>query len=1184
VYDFFQKFDTDFESFQRLRLAGASPGFIQLVLSQFIERACQTLPPRNFQNLLIVVPSPKEIKGWHDYLVRLRDMEALPDFEMGVLPHFGIWGTDRLVNTIHHRKQRLHALSALLKNARPKVLITTLQGIAQYTLSHKDFAAARFEICQGDELELDAFLLRLSDLGYQRVAKVEEGGSWAVRGGIVDLFPFDHLDPLRIEFIGDQIGSIREFSAENQRSKEDFAKAVIIPANEALPLRSQRKEQTQALFDELLNHDCDIHDREGMIEAFREGLRFSGFDIFSPIFRSSQQSALDYLAQDDLVVFPGGWDKTRQSYLDFREAAQSSYLRDCQSRRATLAPDRHFCALPQLQAGLYETFKCVEFGNPFGTEEDGFIKVEQTQNLKPFGHGSLAPKDLSQWMNQITSLLQDDNGSVAILAEANEELEQIENLFSHRQLPTTKQPNILTLLSSPSLKTGRIYLGYGDLANQIWLDDIHTLVLPVHFLLGDRKRKRQEEKRSLKDFLSSFKDLKVGDLVVHVTHGIGKYLGMTQIQVMGVASDFLILLYSGGDKIYLPVDKLDLLQRYSYGSAEEAPASLDKLGGQAWQKRKSKVKRAIKDMAEELLRIQARRKLSKPMTFGLPCEAYRQFEEDFPYEETEGQLKALEDIEHDVMSGHAMDRLVVGDVGFGKTEIALRAAFRTVLEGYQVLVLVPTTVLCYQHFQTFSNRLSRYGVKVGQVNRFIKGRELTSVKTDLASGKVDILIGTHRLLSKDIESKRLGLIIVDEEQRFGVSHKERLKVMRANANVLTLTATPIPRTLHMSMIGLKDISIIATPPEDRYPVKTFISTFDESLIKESIELEIARGGQVFFVHNRVEDIEEIAAFVRKLIKHGEVRVAHGQMDERQLEAVVLDFIEQKFSILVCTTIIESGIDMPNVNTLIVNQADRLGLAQMYQLRGRVGRSTTQAFAYFFASKHGRLSDEAQKRLDILAANQKLGSGFFIASHDLEMRGAGNLLGGEQSGHIGAVGIEYYTDMLEAAIKEIRGEFVSEKIETEMKISVSAVISSQYIASENERLAYYKGLFSSESEDQIIQIRAEMLDRYGPMPDECHRLIKVASIKAKLRKINAAKLVPGRSGYLEIKFSSLKENQIAKLIDIVKERPERYKILPDYSLVLSVTAITKQSAPQQDIMLKQLATHIDPIVAAFGELL
>jgi transcription-repair coupling factor (superfamily II helicase) len=631
----------------------------------------------------------------------------------------------------------------------------------------------------------------------------------------------------------------------------------------------------------------------------------------------------------------------------------------------------------------------------------------------------------------------------------------------------------------------------------------------------------------------------------------------------------------------MPVDRLNLLQRYSSGG-EGGRGLVDKLGGQVWEKRKSRIKSEIKDMAEQLLKVQAARELADAHRYNPPGDEYFKLEAEFPFEETEDQQKAIDDVFADLVGEKPMDRLICGDVGFGKTEVALRAAMRAVLEGDQVLVLVPTTVLCYQHYRTFMDRLSRHGVRVGQVNRFVDGKTTKANLDALARGDLDILVGTHRLLSKDIKPKRLGLLVIDEEQRFGVGHKEKLKELRANAHVMTLTATPIPRTLHMSMLGLRDISIIATPPQERLSVKTYIARFDESLIREAILNEVARGGQVFFLHNRVEDIEEMRLFIKSLVPGIDVRTAHGQMREHQLEEVIIDFMEQKFPVLVCTTIIESGIDMPNVNTLIVNRAENFGLAQLYQIRGRVGRSSMQAYAYFLTAAEDTLTDESKKRLEVLSAHQELGAGFQIASHDLEIRGAGNLLGGEQSGKISEIGLEMYTDMLEAAIAELRGQKVIEKIDTEIKLPVTAMIPGTYIEPENLRLQLYKSIFSATDEEELVRLKRETIDRFGAMPDPLTRLFKVATLKRGLSQAKMTSLAIGGRNFYELKFGSLNEGQIDTILDAVRNHPDKYRLTPDGKLFLYAQTFAQPNPAQQDQMIAELVTLVEPLALSISQ--
>jgi transcription-repair coupling factor (superfamily II helicase) len=1134
------------------------------------------------RHIVIVVPHSKDVSVWSRFIDST--ISSLPG-ERGirgvVLPYVTLYGADRFVNPALNRRQRLHALSALLESTETIILVTTLQGLAQTTLTKESFQAATVSLSKGMELDQDSFITGVEDLGYTLAASVAEEGQFSVRGGIVDIFPVNQTLPLRLEWTFDRISSLRLFHAADQRSAKAVEKATIVPAFDALTIRSTLKDDAQRLFNVLLEKNIHPSDRDGMVSQFQLGLKFSGFDMFAPLFRPGAKTAtaIDYLDPNALFVFPGSESAVFTRYQEHCANLEVACVRDEENGRPTLSVADHFLPMGHARDLLLRSLRRVEFGNPFSAEGVDLCRIEGRVTVEGAPTVSSQGADIfEKWLEIITALQKNQDASIVILTHYDDRFDRIEKLFKHRSVEIKRDTLVLEKFSLEKLVPGCIYLGCGDVAGHIWLQDPGILVISEEALFGVRPRTQRGASQKLKNYLSSFADLKVGDLVVHVQHGIGRYLGLTSLAIAEIASDFLIVEYAGNDKIYLPVDRLSLLQRYSVGGDGVGPAShpLDRLGG-GFEKRKSRVQTAVRDMAEELIKIQARRSVAKGMSFSPPDDTYLQFEAAFPYEETEDQLRALQDTEADLLSGKPMDRLVCGDVGFGKTEVALRAAMRTVLEGHQVLVLVPTTVLCFQHFRTFQERLGPFGVKVAQVNRFVKPAGIKEALHGLEKGTVDILVGTHRLLSHDVKPKRLGLLVVDEEQRFGVSHKERLKTLRSSAHILTLTATPIPRTLHMAMLGLRDISIIATPPQDRMAVKTYIAPFDESLVKEAIHQEVRRGGQVFFVHNRIEDIEEMRIFIASLIPGIEVRVGHGQMPEHRLERVIVDFLEGRFQVLLCTTIIESGIDMPHVNTLIVNRADRFGLAQLYQLRGRVGRSNVQAYAYFLTPPVEQVAEDAKKRLDVLAAHQELGAGFQIASYDLELRGAGHLLGDAQSGHASEVGLELYTDLLDEAIQEMRGERHKERIDTEIRIPVSAMIPGSYIQAEAQRLHLYKRLFGTQSDIEIDSIRQEMLDRFGALPDQCLLLLKVARLKQSLSQIGAIRLSAGKSGF-ELRFGEVSIAQADRLMRVVAMRSEKYRIAPDNRLILSVSIPERPSFALQDLMLNQLAELIDPLVS------
>lgn len=1154
----------------KVQVAGVSETLAQLTVLGLAADA-------NIRRIVVVLPTPKALPAWTQFVDYA--LARSPIGRQGaVLPYYSSYGNDRFINPNLARRQRLFALS-ILGSTTPSLVVTTAPALGQRTLTPSALEAANLRLKPGDEHDQDVLIAKLEDMGYLPAQTIEEEGTYAVRGGILDVFPVNRDDPVRIELIGDSVVSIRSFAVGDQKSKTTLTGALIAPAYEAITPVSSRKDDAQALFNTLLEQGVVAADRDGMLAQFQQGLKFAGFDMFLPIFRAESGSGLDHLGADTVVIFPEGEEPCIEHYKTHYEAIVGDCRKDLERQRPALPPPSHFETPEMLAARLVALPRIIEFGNPYASGSTRLYRMEARAVIDGAPQsGSFGAELFDKWTLVIESVLKKEGAAVAIFAHHEEQIERIANLLGHRGLKPTIDPDLLAKLGRGELGfggLGGVFIGRGDLVSHAWLDDASVLIIPEQVLFGSRPRKVKPASQKLQNYLSSFADLKVSDLIVHAQHGIGRYRGLTTLTVAGITSDFLILEYSGNDKIYLPVDRLSLLQRYSAGSETSDVHALDRLGGGAWEKRKGKVKGAVRDMADELLKLNARRAVARGIAFGPADDTFLKFEASFPYEETEDQLRAIHDVEADLRSGKPMDRLVCGDVGFGKTEVAIRAAMRTVLEGHQVLVLVPTTVLCYQHYRTFRDRLERYGVRVAQVNRFVKPDDMKAATEGLKSGAVDILIGTHRILSKDIAPRRLGLLVVDEEQRFGVTHKEKLKELKAGAHVLTLTATPIPRTLHMSMVGLRDISIIATPPHDRLSVKTYISRFDQVLIRDAIEQEVRRGGQVFFVHNRVEDIEEMRLFIKTLVPGAEVRIGHGQMKEHQLEAVIVDFLEQKFPILLCTTIIESGVDMPTVNTLIVTRADRFGLAQLYQLRGRVGRSHLQAYAYFLTPAEERLTDDGKKRLDVLAAHQELGAGFQIASHDLELRGSGNLLGGQQSGHAAAVGLELYTELLEAAIHELRGEPAKERIDTEIKIPVSAIIPPEYVPGETQRLHLYKSLFAADSEEVLRSLRQELVDRFGPMPAECALLFKVARLKQQLRDLGALRLTAGK-GVFEIRFSVLPTSQAEHLMKVVARQPKRYKLAPDNRLLMFHEVPERPNLAEQDAMLAALSALVDPL--------
>ena len=1127
------------------------------------------------RKFVVVFPKKRDFANWLSFFSHVESQ-----FEHcagAVLPSLGFWGNDRLVNQSISIKQRVHSLS-LFDSGDSAVVFTTLKGLAQKTMARRSFFAAGFTLSAGEEWDQDTLRAKFVDLGYLDSKVVDEEGEFAIRGGIIDIFPPQYQEPIRIEFFGDEISAIRSFSVDSQRSTHDVESLRILPASEYFIPAAERETIAQRLYDYLLSVDIDQHDRDGMLRAFLSGMRFPGFDLFASLYREENVASFEFLNSDDVLLFPKPIESCLEDFDEFWQDNLDSFAQDQSLKRPSFAPDNLFVPPDELRTRLERVKYKLEFGNPYVADEQKNIRY-QPQRLAGRSASLSGTELFDTWAKVFKDELAGERG-ICILSQQDSSVERLQSLLAHRDFKAAKVENLLPrIVNDTSSLRGVISVGIGELSSPTYVGHQELLVVPEHALLGQQKRKAKPASKKLQNYLSSFKELKIGGLVVHIDHGIGRYLGLENLTIGGSKGDYLVLEYSGGDKVYLPVDRLSLLQRYNTGSDQKTVAALDKLKGQSWQKRKARVRGAVRDMADELLMIQAERQLAKGTPFSAAGEDYYQFEAEFPYTETDDQARAIADVNADMSAAKPMDRLICGDVGFGKTEVALRATYRAVLSGYQVLILVPTTVLCYQHYRTLKGRLEKHGLNIAQVNRFVKGVDLKLALQGLKNGKVDVLVGTHRLLSKDIEPKRLGLLIVDEEQRFGVGHKEKLKSLKAGCDVLTLTATPIPRTLHMSMLGLRDISIIATPPHDRLSTRTYVAKFDELLVKEAIEREVARGGQVFFVHNRVEDIVETTNFVKSLVPQVEVRFAHGQMGESKLEKVIVDFIEQKFSVLVCTTIIESGVDMPNVNTLIVDRADKFGLAQLYQIRGRVGRSTRQAYAYFMTPAREKISEEALQRLDVLSTYQELGSGFQIASHDLEIRGAGNLLGGEQSGRVAEVGLELYTEMLEQAIQQHRGKSVKDKVDTEIRLPITTSINRSYIPEESHRLEIYKRLFSIDSREELDALKDETKDRFGSFSKEMELLFKIGELKFLLRLCRASVIQENRFGEIDIKFGSLEEAQIGKMIEVAQAQPNKYKLSPDYRLILNVEHDSLDSAEKKLTFVGEVVGLLEPLALA-----
>lgn len=983
--------------------------------------------------------------------------------------------------------RRLSAMVCLLDN-KPVVVIAPIGSVLQKTIPPSVLSASRIRIENGEMLDLEACVRALVDLGYDRTTMVERQGEFSQRGGILDVFPSTESMPYRIELFGDEVESIRSFSVESQRSHAETAYIDIAPAREIL-LGPGVAEAAVASLRKLLESsisdlDCETQARlEDHVEddIARIGNRacFDGIEYYLPIIYQNASCMLDYLPPDVIVV------------VDEPHQIKSHW--------------------EQLYQELAETRAAhVKRGDILPLPVDHFVPFNDAMSLLAGRGCNLILSLLSRtvpWFNPDTRIVVPSAPMDAFGGQVNVLIEQLRTWLSNQCkviLVSNQSHRVVELLTEHELSVvdfedqsrdgSGICVVNGTLRSGFKITNARLMVATdgEMFGLSRLRRPKKASRRGLP--ISSLLELAEGDYVVHINHGIGRYRGLTKLSGACGDRDYILIEYAGTDRLYVPVDQIDRIQKY-IGVEGQTP-TLNRLGGSEWARTTKRVKQAVKEMAKELLALYAARQTIEGHSFGPDTPWQQELESAFEYQETPDQMEAIQEVKQDLESPKPMDRLICGDVGYGKTEVAIRAVFKVVNDGKQAAVLAPTTVLAQQHFNTFRERFAAYPVNIEMLSRFRSRAEQKKVIEGLRTGVVDVVIGTHRLLSKDIEFRDLGLLVVDEEQRFGVAQKERLKQLRKTVDVLTLTATPIPRTLQMSLSGIRDMSLMDDPPEGRMPIKTYCREYDDNLIRDAILRELDRGGQVYFVHNRVENIEHVAEHVRRLVPHARVEIGHGQMPEDQLERVMLDFYEHKFDVLVCTTIIESGLDIPNANTIIINNSDRMGLAQLYQLRGRVGRSNRQAYAYLLYEPHRIMSETAEKRLQAIKEFSELGSGFRIALRDLEIRGAGNLLGPEQHGQMAAVGFDMYCRLLAEAVQEIKGEEPDKFDLPPADLPMDAYIPTDYIPSEGLRLEFYKRMTAVRCLKDVDEIAEEMKDRFGELPTPVKNSLDILKLRLK----------------------------------------------------------------------------------------
>ena len=1048
------------------------------------------------------------------------DLQELLSAEQVMLyPANELVAAEAAISSPETMSQRLDVLVSLSRGYRG-IVVAPFSGIRRFLPERSVMAKANIELRVGDSLPPGTFQRRMIELGYERVDRVENPGEMSVRGGIADFYPLTAPHAFRVEWFDDEIDSIRTFDPEDQRSV-DKVDAVTVPLCKEVPADERRMknaaQHAAELLEKQLEKMSDRLARERLreeigaeLEKLRQMVYFPEIYKYIALLYPERQTLLDYMPEDSLLVLdePTRLIETAKQ-LERDEAEWATHL--LQNGKS----------LPGFT--LARQSDEILFHRPFPSLFLSLFlrQVPHTQPQNIVNFVSRGMQDFHGQMNVLKAEIErwrKSGSTIMMLAGNQERMERMRRVLSDYGID-----------EPPTMLEGNLQSGFE-------LPSIHLVVITEGEMFSQKQRKaRRVDKRiDNAERIKSYTELKVGDYVVHQNHGIGKYVGIGTLEIGGIHKDYIHILYAGGDKLSVPIEQIDLIQKY-VGSEDKEP-KIYKLGGNEWTRVKSKARSSIQDIADDLIKLYAERQASKGYGFGKDTPYQQEFEAMFPYDETRDQLRAIEEIKKDMEMQRPMDRLLCGDVGYGKTEVAVRAAFKAAIEGKQVAVLVPTTILAQQHYETFRERFSGYPFNIRVLSRFRSRKEQTETMKGLKAGSVDVVIGTHRLLSQDVVFKDLGLLIVDEEQRFGVSHKEKLKKLKTNVDVLTLTATPIPRTLHMSMLGVRDLSVIETPPENRFPVQTYVVEYNTALVREAIERELARGGQVYYLYNRVQGIHQMAEQIKALVPDARVAVGHGQMSEQELEKTILDFLDGESDVLVSTSIIETGVDIPNVNTLIVHDADKMGLSQLYQLRGRVGRSNRIAYAYFTYQRDKVLTEVAEKRLQSIKEFTELGSGFKIAMRDLAIRGAGNLLGAEQHGFIASVGFDLYSQMLAEEINKRKLALdgadavpVKETV-TQIDLSMDAYLPSDYIYDSIQKIEIYKKVAGVAAVEETDDLREELTDRFGDPPAAVENLLAVARLKVYGREFNIEQIAQ-RGDDLVLKLAaSEKERMDTRKVD------------------------------------------------------
>lgn len=1067
-------------------------------------------------------------------------------------------------------RQRIAVLRRLMED-REGVVVTTMDGLMDHLLPLKYLREQSITVESGQVIDLDAWKERLIAMGYERVAQVDGMGQFSIRGGIVDIFPLTEEVPVRIELWDDEVDSIRTFDLESQRSVEQLEYITIYPAAEVVLSGDQLAAGIRRLEKEEKTYEKALREQHKPEEAHRihtiigelrsgldEGWRIGGLDAYIRYFCPDTVSFLEYFPQGESVIYldePARLkEKGETVELEFRESMvhrlEKGYLLPGQTE--LLYPAAEILARMQkpyavMLTGLDQKLPGMKVNQKFSID---------VKNVNSYQNSfEILIKDLTRWKKEgyRVILLSASRTRASRLASDLREYDLRAYCPDGREGESgnaggegsgsadTGNPGAVNT-SVRKVRPGEILVTYGNLHRGFEYPLLKFVFITEGDMFGvEKKRKRRKKTNYQGKAIQSFTELSVGDYVVHEEHGLGIYKGIEKVERDKVIKDYIKIEYGDGGNLYLPATRLESIQKYA--GAEAKKPKLNKLGGTEWNKTKTRVRGAVQEIAKDLVKLYAARQEKAGFQYGTDTVWQREFEELFPYDETDDQMDAIDAVKKDMESRRIMDRLICGDVGYGKTEVALRAAFKAVQDSKQVVYLVPTTILAQQHYNTFVQRMKDFPVRVDMLSRFCTPARQKRTLEDLRKGMVDIVIGTHRVLSKDMQFKDLGLLIIDEEQRFGVAHKEKIKHLKENVDVLTLTATPIPRTLHMSLAGIRDMSVLEEPPVDRTPIQTYVMEYNEEMVREAINRELARNGQVYYVYNRVTDIDEVAGRVQALVPDAVVTFAHGQMREHELERIMADFINGEIDVLVSTTIIETGLDIPNANTMIIHDADRMGLSQLYQLRGRVGRSNRTSYAFLMYKRDKLLREEAEKRLQAIREFTELGSGIKIAMRDLEIRGAGNVLGAEQHGHMEAVGYDLYCKMLNQAVLALKGETLEEdSYDTVVECDIDAYIPGRYIKNEYQKLDIYKRISAIETEEEYMDMQDELMDRFGDIPLSVENLLKIASIRALAHQAYVTEVVINRQEVRLTMYQKAKL-QVEKIPDMVRSYKGDLKLVP-----------------------------------------